>query len=923
MSKTTRYLLAAGIALYVPAGAVAQTPAGQAKPTVQILVNISDASPATLAARDLRDALAGLCPAQEFVVVSKVPAGARGPVIHVGTAGGLKDVPAAAGAIRRLAGADSYVVAVAPGGKDAPPVAVIVGADGPGVVHGVWALLRKLGFGPALDGDIVPPARDGPLSFDGWDLADRPLCPRRFVFNWHNFLSGCSSWDIDQWRRWIVQSQKMGYSAVMVHAYGNNPMAGFAFDGLDKPVGYLSSTRVGRDWATMHVNDVRRLIGGQVFDSPVFGSSASVAGSDAQRTAAARKLMAQAFDCAEKRGVDVIFAVDIDTTAANPQPLIARLPERARFNVGDRGKDFWLPRPDTPEGYAYYKAQVAGLMAAYPQIDTLVMWFRTQGTPMSGLRIEQLPESWRAEYQAVVDKEPQVGRYWRSVGIFAMGKVARAFEKALKEIGREDVSLGLGTWTFDIAEAGDRFMPAGVGLYPLDYAMLSGPPYLAKPGAAARLAAVASHRPIYPVLWAHHDDGKYVGPPFAPPEKFCDLLAAAKCDSSGFGIIHWTTRPLDPFFIGLSDSVWQSSRNQSAADTCRRMARAMVGPAAEEAFGKYLHHWLTGLPMIARETSPAFIPNALKGYDEALAACRKRLAELDAVDAARLTERQRKWIEYYRDYERFVMSVYANDGHYRRASELAKADLAAARAELAKADVPAAIRLFAEGARLPGASRGEQGLIVSLNLRWYVHYVRLAQQLGSAPVLVNYAPTSHDPLAQSPGRLTVYVDGGGRFWDVQGQAETGAAAYGELAGYVAEPAPAGADAFWEVRRSGIQTDQPITLDLSPIGGRGKLAPGRYRLTVLLGEAPGGVAGPCTADVEVYVPGRKTPLTERVTLGARPQDRRYDIELSASGSVGVKLKPVSGAVRVCGLALEAAGAGPAGSGKPGKPAESGE
>ena len=66
----------------------------------------------------------------------------------------------------------------------------------------------------------------------------------------------------------LRQSQKMGYNAIMVHAYGNNPMVSFTFNGKTKPVGYLSTTVKGRDWSTMHVNDVRRLWGGQVFDGP-------------------------------------------------------------------------------------------------------------------------------------------------------------------------------------------------------------------------------------------------------------------------------------------------------------------------------------------------------------------------------------------------------------------------------------------------------------------------------------------------------------------------------------------------------------------------------------------------------------------------------------------------------------------------------
>jgi len=139
--------------------------------------------------------------------------------------------------------------------------------------HGVYRLLERLGCGFYLSFDTLPCEPPAEFSFDRWAMSDAPLAPVRMVFNWHNFLSGCSTWNVEHWQRWIAQSQKMGYNGGMVHAYGNNPMAGFRFRGRDKPVGYLSSTRVGRDWSTNHVNDVRRLWGGEVFDVQVGASS--------------------------------------------------------------------------------------------------------------------------------------------------------------------------------------------------------------------------------------------------------------------------------------------------------------------------------------------------------------------------------------------------------------------------------------------------------------------------------------------------------------------------------------------------------------------------------------------------------------------------------------------------------------------------
>ncbi|NQU24613.1 MAG: hypothetical protein HQ567_25300, partial [Candidatus Nealsonbacteria bacterium] len=611
--------------------------AERARTMISIVCPADAESPVRIAAEELAIGLRHLFGGNRFRVVREMPPDEVEMLIHLGTRASLPGF--ARRAADGLKEAECYLLTTTE--ANGQSVGLIVGADARGVMYGVHGLLRKLGYAYTLDGDIKPPPRtaslaaDGtaPFSFRQWNLADRPLVPRRFVFNWHNFLSGCSSWDLQHWNRWTTQSQKMGYNGIMVHAYGNNPMTGFSFMGVDKPVGYLSSTRVGRDWATMHVNDVRRLIGGEVFDGPTLGCAAAVDGTDRQRTDAAQKLMAGVFEHAEARGVDTILAVDMDTETANPQPLITRLPEHARFRTHPQG-DFWLPRADTPEGYGYYKAQLAHLLNVYPQLDTLVMWFRLRGTPLISLKIEQLPEDWRKEYQAIIAKEPEVEKHWHSVGIFVMGKVAVAHQKALKELGREDVTLGLGSWGFGLQAAGDRFLPKGIGLYPLDFEVLWKESRLESPGGPEGVAAVAAHRPIYPIHWAHHDDKTYVGPPYPPFENFYDLLTESKCNTSGYGAFHWTTRPLDLFFIGLSDAVWASTKNQSVRTTCRRMARDWLGEKHERVFGDYLYQWLHGLPMIGRDTSDFFIDRELEGYDEALKSHKQRMALLDTIDPA-------------------------------------------------------------------------------------------------------------------------------------------------------------------------------------------------------------------------------------------------------------------------------------------------
>ena len=113
-------------------------------------------------------------------------------------------------------------------------------------------------------------------------MNDAPIAGERLIFNWHNFLSGCSAWNLEDWQQWITQAERLRFNTIMVHAYGNNPMFSFSLNGETKPTGSLTNTRTGRDWGTENVLDVRKIVGGEgLFSGPVFGADASMV--DGQR----------------------------------------------------------------------------------------------------------------------------------------------------------------------------------------------------------------------------------------------------------------------------------------------------------------------------------------------------------------------------------------------------------------------------------------------------------------------------------------------------------------------------------------------------------------------------------------------------------------------------------------------------------------
>lgn len=846
-------------------------------------------------AQELAGYLHRIYPGEQFVVSEKMPEAGKCIVLGCTAdsciAGYLRDA--------KPVDVDSYVVtSVKDGSLD---VGVIAGADARGVAYGAYALLRKLGCGFYSSYDALPPGKSEPFSFDGWQLTDKPLVKDRLVFNWHNFLSGCSTWNLSEWKSWILQSQKQGYNAVMVHAYGNNPMVSFIFNGKTKPVGYLSTTERGRDWSTMHVNDVRRLFGGEVFNSRVFGADAGMVAED-QKADAAQKLMQGVFQYAGSRSMNVFFAVDVDTASSNPQELIETLPVEARFAV--QGGKLWLPNPDTLDGYKYYKAQIDALMAVYPQITDLVVWFRTGGTPWLDFKVEEMPAAWQEEYKAVIEKNPAAAKCWHSQNMFGIGKIVRVFDKALKEAGHDHVRLCSGTWDFAFLPACDLFMPSHVKLIGLDYGVLHDDSVFDKDVKRQQFAQVAANRPVIPVAWAHHDDGNYIGRSYTPFPGFHSRLTGMS--ACGFGIIHWTTRPLDLFFQSLSEQVWSATKDRSLRLTCEDMAERSFGPVTRAAMGEYLERWVIDAPKFARETGDYFIDRPLTNVEQVVAGCQARIKLIERVDSVKLTPEQRDRLNYYKGMEEFITAFYRTHEMFQNAEALwKKGDVTGACAVMVKCRPEKIIEQFAKVGSLGGMTRGEQGLVVTMNTRWLSHYTRLRQALGLEPVRYNFGPTSHDKLAQSAGRFTFNFDANRHIWQTLGVEETGAETFvlpDETKITRNSEMPA---AYEEICRHGIESDKPIKITVQPIMKTAKLPKGDYRLRLLMVDPASTAPGqrvfavstgsdPVSGTVDIFKEtGGKNQILEVI----------YSVSVKDAGKIIVTLTPIQGKATLSGIVLD--------------------
>ena len=739
---------------------------------------------------------------------------------------------------------------------------VIAGGTARAVLFAVEALEEKLGFGTYLSYNTVPPARRGEFSFAGWELEDEPIVRERVIFDWHNFLSGCSTWNLEDWQQWVTQAERMRFNTVMVHAYGNNPMFSFSMNGETKATGYLANSAKGRDWGTEHVEDVRKIVGaGDNFNGPVFGADASLV-PDADRVAAAEGLMQKVFGFAADRGIGVTFALDVDTESANPQNVIKTLPASARFQVNG----LELVDPDTEEGYAYYRTEVEQLMKLYPEITQLAVWFRGGlNSPWREIVPADFPVAWRSEYEKALVANPRLKNDPEAPSMFAIGKIAKAFRRALDEGGQVGVTMTAGSWRFSYLPSADVFMPAGVGLMPLDYdyAFPSDP-------VQESLREIGRHRAVIPIVWAQHDDREYAGRSYTP---FAGLGAMLRwSNSAGYGVIHWTTRPLDLFFKNVADQVWTASENETLEVTAAELAKRTFGMRAQELGRQYLLNWIYNGPAFGEETSEKFINrnHVLDAENEAVGA-KARLGLLERMRPLVQDATGREWVAYFEDWEHYAEGVYAAQSALQRSeAALAAGDRATARQEIATARPESAIEDYARAIRHGQTSRGEKGILITLNLRWLPYFEAQRQALGLEPLQVDFAPTSHEPLAQGSGHYSFDFDATHKVIEVVGSAELGV----EVHSFDGRTGCA----------SGIEVDGPVKLEIGGLAGT-RLASGAYRMRL---NMPG-------ADrVEIESGSARQEITS-VT----------EVEVQASeGKVHFELAPLAGRARVCGLSLQA-------------------
>ena len=318
---------------------------------------------------------------------------------------------------------------------------------------------------------------------------------------------------------------------------------------------------------------------------------------------------------------------------------------------------------------------------------------------------------------------------------------------------------------------------------------------------------------------------------------------------------------------------------------------------------------MTDAPKFARETGNHFIDKPMTNVEQVVAGCRQRLKLLAAVDQASLTQEQRDRVAYFQGLEEFIAAIHQTHSALQRSQALLKSgDRAGARVALAACHPEPVIEQFAKFSSLGGITRGEQGLVVSMNLRWLPHYLKQRQALGLEAVRFNFAPTSHDKLAQSPGKFTWHFDANHQMWQTLGAEETGASTFVLPPEVKITLGAALPKVDKEICRAGIESDRPIQITLEPVMEGAALPEGDYRVTLLFVEPSATAEGQRVFDLSLGG-SLASPVRERLDVfrlaGGRHRvvERSYTVKVLRPGKLTLTLTPVTGKTLISGIVVQ--------------------
>jgi hypothetical protein len=561
----------------------------------------------------------------------------------------------------------------------------------------------------------------------------------RGLLPWHNFLSGPTAWDEEDYARYLDRMKSLGLNYITFHCYTGGaeryatyvePLIRIEYRNVVPECGLDTSITARWGYRPLPVAEFA-FDTGRLFSLPegakAFGAKCAVtARTNEDRYRQAQALMRRVIELAHQRGIQVGIGFEF---GIHPPEFASIVPQ-----------DSWirgalLPDPTHPASIEILRNTLDDILRSYPGVDWIWLWLHEHtmvvGSPVV---VGTFREVVQRNYQYFEGAKDEMTIF---TGIWSMAYIQQIHEYLARKAPKVRIAIsgwGGGAQLPNTLRGLDRGLPTNIVFSCLSPSQ----GWAAQPEV---MAEIAQHRDVWAIPWLEGDARLWHMQPRVNLLRE-QIQLAQKQQLNGVLAIHWRTEEMRANLDAFARFAGDPAKAPSVEEFYREDAAAQYGKNVAETVAARL------VKLDREQSLEAYSPEYLP-YDpswgrlrpELRAQLTNDLAELTRAAAKVTDQRQRANLDWLLANYQFTLQLDEVSQQLEPAYRLKNrwlrgtvepssqaAQIAEARKALAAAPIADLFRTYARRIR----SKGELGELSAMNQKLWLTYREMEQFLTNA-----------------------------------------------------------------------------------------------------------------------------------------------------------------------------------------------
>ncbi len=405
--------------------------------------------------------------------------------------------------------------------------------------------------------------------------AQSPDYQIRGMLPWHNFLSGPTAWNEDDWEHYLDWMHARDLNLLVLHCYTGGaqryatyvePMIRIEYRGVVPAAGFDTSLTARWGYRPLAVSDFA--FGTAALFQPGAGAFGSRAATEArtnrERYDRAQTLIRRVFAMAHERGIRVAMGFEF---GVYPPELYSVIPPASWW------PEHMLPDPTHPASREILQRTIDDILRAYPDIDWIWLWLQELHTSAGALRASP-------EFQKQMKQDAPLFADGADDSLVLTGVWSLAYIRAAHRYLAErapKVRLAVSGWGGQLYT--DLLATLNKGLPPDIVLACLNPAQGARPQPAV-FKEIAAKREAIIIPWLEGDARLWHAQPRVTALRD-QLRLGREQGVQGSVAIHWRTEDIRPNMEAYARFVNHPDAAPTVEEFYRQDALARFGPGSE------------------------------------------------------------------------------------------------------------------------------------------------------------------------------------------------------------------------------------------------------------------------------------------------------------------------------------------------------